>query len=65
MKTITLIISPDGKTKIETHGFEGKTCAESSKFLAAALGQKTAEQFKPEYFNEQTENLQQGERIRC
>ena len=50
MKTITLIIAPDGQTKVETHGFDGQSCTDATKFLETALGQKTAEQFKPEYF---------------
>ncbi len=60
MKTITLIISPDGKTKVETRGFDGQACQAVSKFIEQALGRKTTEQFKPEYFtdinnHEQTE----------
>ena len=50
MKTITLIISPDGQTKVEAHGFDGQSCTDATKFLETALGRKTAEQFKPEYF---------------
>ena len=60
MKTITLIIAHDGRTKIETEGFTGQSCRDASKFIEQALGQKTAEQFKPEFFtdinhHEQTE----------
>ncbi len=50
MKTITLIISSDGKTKVETHGFDGQACQAASKFIETALGRKTAEQLKPEFF---------------
>ncbi len=50
MKTITLIITADGKTKVETHGFDGQSCTDASKFIEQALGRKSAEQFKPEYF---------------
>ncbi len=52
MKTITLIISPDGKAKVETHGFDRQSCKDASKFIEQALGQKTAEQLKPEYFTD-------------
>ena len=60
MKTITLIIAADGKTKVETHGFDGQACQAASKFIEQALGQKTAEQFKPEYFTD-INNSQQME----
>ncbi len=59
-QTITIIVAPDGNTKVETHGFDGRSCADASKFIETALGQKTTEQFKSEYFtdinhHEQTE----------
>ncbi len=60
MKTIILIISPDGKTKVETHGFDGQSCKDASLFIEQALGRKTAEQFKPEFFTD-INNLQQME----
>ncbi len=50
MKTISIIVASDGKTKVETHGFDGQSCKDASKFIETALGQKTTEQFKPEYF---------------
>ena len=62
-KTIEIIISPKGETKIETHGFTGSSCSDASRFIESALGRKTAEQFKPEYF--QTENLQHKELVQC
>ncbi len=60
MKTITLIIAPNGKTKVETHGFDGQSCKDASKFIENALGQKTTEQFKPEYFvnNNHTQQME-------
>jgi len=50
-KTITIIVAPNGKTKVEAHGFDGQSCKDATKFLETALGRKTAEQFKPEYFS--------------
>jgi len=60
MKTITLTISPEGKTKVETHGFDGQSCQDASKFIEQALGKKVSEQFKPEYYqtNSQSEHLE-------
>ena len=50
MKTITLIVAPGGKTTVETHGFDGQSCTDASKFLETALGRKTEQQFNSEYF---------------
>ncbi len=44
MKTIEIIISPTGQTRLETKGFTGTTCHAASKFLEQALGQKLSEQ---------------------
>ena len=49
---ITIIITSDGKTKIETSGYSGTSCREASQFLESALGQKQAETFKLEYFSD-------------
>ena len=61
MKTITLIIAPDGKTKVEAHGFTGSSCTDATKFIETALGRKTEQQFKPEYFtitNNHTQSME-------
>ena len=55
-KTITIIVTPDGKTKVETQGYTGQSCREASTFIETALGQKTAEQFKPEYYTTNNHN---------
>ena len=55
-KTITITVAPDGKTKVETQGYTGSACREASKFIEAALGLKTAEQFKPEYYTTNNHN---------
>jgi len=49
-KTITIIVAPDGQTKVETHGFDGPSCTDASKFLETALGRTMEQQYKPEYF---------------
>lgn len=33
---ITIIVGPDGKTKVETHGFDGQSCVNASKFIEQA-----------------------------
>jgi len=60
--TITIIISPEGRTKMETNGFSGSTCKEASQFIKQALGQQMSEIFKPEYFSESNlNNTEQSE----
>jgi hypothetical protein len=49
VKTITILISPQGDAKIEAHGFTGGECRTATARLRAALGQDSNEQFKPEY----------------
>jgi hypothetical protein len=53
-KTIEIIVSPQGQTKIETKGFAGAECREASKFLEQALGQAAGEQLTAEFHVSQT-----------
>ena len=48
-KTITILVTPGGQTKIETHGFSGSACQDATKFLEQTLGQKKSEQLTSEY----------------
>lgn len=50
MKTIELIVSPDGSSKVETKGFAGSNCQQASRFLESALGQKRNEKLTADYF---------------
>ena len=38
MKTIEIIVSPKGETRVETNGFAGGECREASKFIEESLG---------------------------
>lgn len=49
MKTIEIIFSPEGETRIETNGFTGAECQDASRFLEQALGKRTTERLKPEF----------------
>ncbi len=49
MKTITIIISPQGDAKIEASGFSGGECRTATAKLRVALGQESDEQLKPEF----------------
>lgn len=49
MKTIRVLISPEGKVTVETKGFGGASCREASKFIEEALGTRIDEKLKPEF----------------
>lgn len=49
MKTINIIFSTDGQSRIETRGFTGSRCKDASRFLEAALGKVSSEQLTAEY----------------
>jgi hypothetical protein len=55
-KTIEIIVSPQGQTKIETKGFAGAECREASKFLEQALGQQAGEQLTAEFHSQPVAN---------
>ena len=48
-KTIEIIVSPTGETRLETKGFAGGECKAASKFVEEALGVKAGEQMTAEY----------------
>jgi hypothetical protein len=60
LKTIEVIITANGQTRIETNGYTGSDCREASRFLEKALGRSTAEQLKPEYHQAVTEHQQRA-----
>jgi hypothetical protein len=47
---IEIIVSPAGQTSVQTKGFTGSSCQDASRFIEQALGQKTGEQFTPEFY---------------
>lgn len=49
-KTIIMTVSNDGEISIETKGFKGKSCLQSSEFLEKALGSELHRQLTPAYF---------------
>ena len=48
-KTIEIVVSPDGQTKVETKGFAGAECQEASRFVEVALGRRLGEQLTAEF----------------
>ena len=60
MKTIEIIVSPNGETTITTRGFAGASCREASKFIEQALGQRTDERLTSEFHHvSEAQQLQQ------
>ena len=53
MKTIEIIVAPNGKVRVTTKGFSGASCRDASKFIEQALGERTAEQLTSEFHQEQ------------
>ena len=43
MRTIEIIVSHKGETRLETKGFTGASCQDASRFLEKALGQKLSD----------------------
>lgn len=52
MKEIIVDISNDGEIKIETRGFEGKSCIAETQFIKDLLGKETEKQLTPAYYEE-------------
>ena len=49
-KTIEIIITPEGRTTLQTLGFTGPSCQDASRFLEQALGQRIAERPTAEFY---------------
>jgi hypothetical protein len=49
VKTIEITVDPKGKATVETKGFGGPECRESSKFVEQALGRSTGETLTAEF----------------
>jgi hypothetical protein len=50
MKTIEIIVSPQGDAQLKTQGFAGRSCLEAGKFLEAALGQTVSDRLTHEFY---------------
>lgn len=55
MKTIEIIVSPTGESRLETKGFAGKECCTASRFLKAALGKTVSDRPTAAFHEVQTE----------
>ena len=48
-RRIEIIVTPEGKTTVQTVGFSGPSCREASRFVEAALGQRLGERLTAEF----------------
>ena len=60
MKTIDVIVAPDGSSRVQTHGFTGPQCKEASRFLEQALGTIQSEQLTADLYRTETVQTQQA-----
>jgi len=56
MKSIEILVSPDGQTRLETKGFSGGQCRDVSRLLEAALGETTSERLTAEFYQARTDS---------
>ena len=62
MKTIEIIVTPDGRTTVQTRGFQGASCRDASRFIEQAIGKAQAERLTTEFY--QTEPVRQSQQQR-
>ena len=61
-QTIEILITPEGKTSVQTLGFQGSSCREASRFLEEALGQRTGERLSAEFHQQPSAEQTQTQR---
>ena len=63
LKTIEIIISPNGQSTVEAKGFTGSECRHASRFIEQAIGTQTNEVLKAEFHQAATaqQQIQQGQ----
>ena len=52
-KTIEILVTPEGKTSVQTLGFTGPSCRDASRFLEKALGRAVGEKLTAEFHESQ------------
>jgi hypothetical protein len=61
-KTIEITITAKGETSVQTKGFAGSSCRDSSRFIEQALGQRIDEQLTAEFHQAMTVEQTQQQR---
>jgi hypothetical protein len=59
-RTIEILIGPDGTLSVDAVGFKGADCEKATKFLEQALGLVSEKRRKPEYYQANRRQHQQG-----
>ncbi len=62
MRAIEIIVTPEGKSSVQTLGFTGASCRDASRFVEQALGQRTGEKLTAEFH--QSESVHQANQQR-
>ena len=62
-RAIEIIVTPEGKTTVQTSGFTGPACREASRFIEEALGQRMSETLTAEFHQAQAVQQRQQQRI--
>jgi hypothetical protein len=62
MKSIEIIVSPKGETRLETKGFAGGQCRDASKFLEQSLGTRSDEKLTDEFYHSEAIEQQNQQR---
>ena len=57
MKTLEILVRPNGETILETRGFSGEQCQHASRFLEQALGRSVQEQRTSEFYESAVEHV--------
>ncbi|MCA9177992.1 MAG: DUF2997 domain-containing protein [Planctomycetales bacterium] len=62
MKTIEIVVSPQGETRVRTLGFVGNQCRPASRFLEEALGKVVSESLTADFHSTTSRSTRQLER---
>jgi hypothetical protein len=49
LKTIEVVVSPAGESRVETKGFSGAECRDASRFVESTLGTRVSETLTREF----------------
>ena len=60
MKTIEIIFDLTGQSTVQTKGFAGASCRDSSRFLEQALGERVSEKLTSEFYQQSSLPQQQS-----
>jgi len=60
LKTIDVIVAPNGSPRIQTHGFTDSQCKEASRFLEQAQGTQQSKQLTADFYRTETTQTQQA-----